>query len=167
MSEKRKNDLYVRKLVLGAVIAALYTALTLLLPATTAGTVEFRISEALTMLAALSSSAIPGLTIGCILANLMHGAILTDIIFGSLATFLAALMTYLTRKKIFVAAIWPAVFNGVIIGLLLKYAYHLDTPLYVLMLTVAAGEAVICYVLGIPLVKGLERTGIFKDVKKK
>ena len=166
MSDPKKNDLYTKQLVQGAVIAALYTVLTLLLPATTAGTVEFRISEALTMLAALTPSAIPGLAIGCVLANVMHGAIILDIVFGSLATLLAAVMTFLTRKNIFVAAIWPAVFNGLIIGPLLKYAYHLDASLIVLILSVAAGEAVICYLLGIPLVKGLARTNIFKHGKQ-
>ena len=166
MSDPKKNDLYTKQLVQGAVIAALYTVLTLLLPATTAGTVEFRISEALTMLAALTPSAMPGRAIGCVLANVMHGAIILDIVFGSLATLLAAVMTYLTRKNIFVAAIWPAVFNGLIIGPLLKYAYHLDASLIVLILSVAAGEAVICYLLGIPLVKGLARTNIFKHVKQ-
>lgn len=166
MSELKKNDSYINKMVQGAAIAALYAVLTLILPATTAGTVEFRISEALTMLAALTPAAIPGLTIGCLIANMMHGAIVLDIVFGSLATFLAALMTYLTRKNLFIAAIWPAVFNGIIIGPLLKYAYHLDAPLGILILSVAAGEAVICYLLGIPLTKGLERTHIFKDGNK-
>ena len=63
------NDKSVRKLTEGAVIAAVYALLTILLPATTAGTVEFRISEAVTLLAALTPAAIPGLTVGCLLAN--------------------------------------------------------------------------------------------------
>ena len=106
-----------------------------------------------------------GLTVGCLLANLLHGAVLLDIIFGSLATFLAALMTYKTRKNIYIAAVWPAVFNGLIVGLLLKFAYHLETPLYLLMLSVAAGELAICYILGIPLAKALDKTNILKSEK--
>ena len=153
----------IEKLAQGAVIAAVYAVLTILLPATTAGTVEFRISEAVTLLAALTPAAIPGLTVGCLLANALHGAVILDVIFDSLATLLAALMTYLTRKNIFVAAVWPAVFNGLIIGPLLKYAYHLDAPLYILMLSVAGGELVICYLLGIPLAKGLQKTKAFKS----
>ena len=159
------QDRSVRRLVEGAVIAALYAVLTLLLPVTTAGTVEFRISEALTLLAAVTPAAIPGLTVGCLLANLLHGAVVLDIIFGSLATLLAACCTWFTRKNIFVAAVWPAVFNGIIVGLLLKFAYQVDAPMYVLMLSVAGGEAVICYALGIPLIKGLEKTKILQNSK--
>lgn len=161
------NDRTIKRFTEGAVIAAVYAMLTLLLPATIAGTVEFRLSEALTLLAALTPSAIPGLTIGCLLANFLHGAIILDVVFGSLATLLAALMTYLTRKNLLIAAAWPAVFNGLIIGLLLKYAYHMESPLYILMLSVAAGEAVICYLLGIQLVKGLQKTKIFDTQKNK
>ncbi len=160
------KDKAVRKLTEGAVIAAVYALLTILLPATTAGTVEFRISEAVTLLAALTPAAIPGLTIGCLLANALHGAVILDVVFGSLATLLAAVMTYLTRKNLLIAAAWPAVFNGLIIGPLLKYAYQLDGPLYILMLSVAAGEVVICYLLGIPLAKGLEKTKIFGSKSK-
>ena len=149
-----------------AVIAALYAVFTLILPVNAAGTVEFRISEALTMIAALTPAAVPGLTIGCVLANILHGAALLDVIFGSLATLLAAAATYLTRKNIWVAAVWPAVFNGLIVGLLLKYVYQMEMSLPLLMLSVAAGELVICYVLGIPLVKLLEKTSLFRKEKK-
>ncbi len=160
-----ESDRQVRLLVQGAVIAALYAVLTLILPVTAAGTVEFRISEALTLLAALTPAAIPGLTVGCVLANVLHGAVVLDVVFGSLATLLAAIATWTTRKNLFVAAVWPAIFNGLIVGLLLRYAYQMDAPLYVLMLSVAGGEAVICYALGIPLAKGLDKTGILENGK--
>lgn len=94
----KKKD--VNFLVCGAVIAALYAALTYAASAANLayGAVQFRFSEALTVLAAYTPAAIPGLTIGCILANLGSPYGITDIICGSAATLLAAVFTYLTRK---------------------------------------------------------------------
>lgn len=94
----KKKD--VNSLVCGAVIAALYAALTYAASAVNLayGAVQFRFSEALTVLAAYTPAAIPGLTIGCILANLGSPYGITDIICGSAATLLAAVFTYLTRK---------------------------------------------------------------------
>lgn len=94
----KKKD--VNSLVCGAVIAALYAALTYAASAVNLayGAVQFRFSEALTVLAAYTPAAIPGLTIGCLLANLGSPYGITDIICGSAATLLAAVFTYLTRK---------------------------------------------------------------------
>ena len=147
-------------LVQGAVIAALYALLTLILPLSLPGTVELRLSEALTLLPALTPAAIPGLTIGCLIANLMHGAVLLDVIFGTLATLLAAVAVYYLRNRLLIAALMPALFNGAIIGPLLTYAY-MSLPVYLSIPAVAAGELVICYALGLPLIKGLKKTKIF------
>lgn len=153
----RKN---VRYLAEGAAIAALYAILTLILPLTLPGTVELRLSEALTLLPALTPAAIPGLTVGCLIANIMHGAVLLDVIFGTLATLIAAIAVYYLRKNLFIAALMPALSNGMIIGLLLTYAYA-SMPLYLSIPSVAAGELIICYALGIPLIKGLKKTKLF------
>lgn len=144
----------------GAVIAALYAILTLILPLSLPGTVELRLSEALTLLPALTPAAIPGLTVGCLIANLMHGAVALDVIFGTLATLLAALAVYFLRDRLYLAAAMPALFNGAIIGPLLTYAY-MSLPVYLSVPAVAAGELVICYALGLPLIKGLKKTKIF------
>ena len=126
-----------RSLCLSALIAALYAALTLLLAPLSYGSLQCRISEAMTILPILLPQAIPGLFVGCLIANLYTGVI-TDILFGSLTTLLAALGTYLLRKKPLLAAACPVVSNGLIVGLVLSFTQGL--PLALTMLQVAAGE---------------------------
>ena len=126
-----------RSLCLSALIAALYAALTLLLAPISYGSLQCRISEAMTILPILLPQAIPGLFVGCLIANLYTGVI-TDILFGSLATLLAALGTYLLRKKPLLAAACPVVSNGLIVGMVLSFTQGL--PLALTMLQVAAGE---------------------------
>lgn len=146
----------IRYLVLTAAIAALYALLTLILPLNVAG-VQLRVSEALTLLPVLTDAAVPGLALGCVIANFLQGAPLPDVIFGSLATLIAALLTRRLRKKIYLAALMPALSNGLIVGALLTYVYH-ALPLYLSVPSVAAGELVICYALGIPMLRALEKT---------
>lgn len=146
----------IRYLVLTAAIAALYALLTLILPLNVVG-VQLRVSEALTLLPVLTDAAVPGLALGCVIANFLQGAPLPDVIFGSLATLIAALLTRRLRKKIYLAALMPALSNGLIVGALLTYVYH-ALPLYLSVPSVAAGELVICYALGIPMLRALEKT---------
>lgn len=101
------------------------------------GSLQCRISEAMTVLPILLPQAIPGLFVGCLIANLYTGLI-TDILFGSLATLLAALGTYLLRKRPLLAALCPVAANGVIVGLVLSISQGL--PRWLTMLEVAAGE---------------------------
>lgn len=154
-----KTNRGVRYLCLSAMIAALYLALTLLFQAISFGAVQFRVSEALTLLPVLFPQAVPGLTVGCLLANLLAGANPYDVVFGTLATLMAALMTRYLRRRPWLAALPPVICNGVIIGLVITYAYGVDT-LWLNMLTVALGEAGVCYALGLPLIKGLERLNL-------
>ena len=126
-----------RSMCVSALIAALYAALTLLLAPISYGNIQCRISEAMTVLPILLPQAIPGLFVGCILANLYTGMI-TDVIFGSLATLLAAVGTFLLRKKTLLAAACPVVSNGVIVGLVLAFSYGLPPALT--MAEVAVGE---------------------------
>ena len=137
-------------------VAALYLALTLLFQAISFGPVQLRVSEALALLPALFAPAAPGLTLGCLLANLLAGANPYDVVFGTLATLLGALFTRRLRRKLWLAALPPVAFNGVIVGLVITYAYGVDA-LWLNMATVALGEAVVCYALGVPLAKGLSR----------
>ncbi len=146
----------IRYLVLTAAIAALYALLTLILPLNIAG-VQLRVSEALTLLPVLTDAAVPGLALGCVIANFLQGAPLPDVIFGSLATLIAALLTRRLRKKIYLAALMPALSNGLIVGALLTYVYH-ALPLWLSVPSVAAGELVICYALGIPMLRALKKT---------
>ena len=151
-----KKLLTPRSLCLSAVIAALYAALTLLLAPISYGPVQLRLSEAMTLLPILLPQAVPGLFVGCLITNLYTG-MLTDIIFGSLATLLAAVGTYLLRKKPILAAACPVVSNGVIVGLVLAKTSNM--PLLLTMGSVALGE-IGAVVIGLILLGGLKRAHI-------
>jgi len=155
-----------RRLCMAAIIAALYAALTLGFQAISYGPVQFRVSEALTLLPVLFPEAVPGLTVGCLISNLFNpmGATVYDIVFGTLATLIAAVLTNRLRAGLLVKALPPVVCNAVIIGLVLTYAYGIDM-LWMNMLTVGLGEAVVCYVLGVPLIKLLEKQPALKKWK--
>lgn len=160
---KNKRMLYITQ---AAIIAALYAVLTIgqntLLPGTASAAVQFRVAEVLCVLAIYTPAAIPGLTIGCIIANISSvsaGLGFYDMIFGSLASLLAALAMYGLRnvriKNIpFLALLMPALFNGVIVGLEISI-FFTDTGFsFVSFLItgglVALGELVVLLVLGIP-----------------
>ena len=151
-----KKLLTPRSLCLSAVIAALYAALTLLLAPISYGPIQLRLSEALTLLPMVLPQAVPGLFVGCLIANLYTG-MLTDIIFGSLATLLAAIGTYLLRKKPLLAAACPVVSNGVIVGLVLTATSNM--PLLLTMGTVALGE-IGAVIIGLILLSGMKRARI-------
>ena len=135
----------------GGVIAALYVVLTLISNAfgLANGAIQVRISEALTILPAFTPAAIPGLFVGCILSNTLTGAILPDIIFGSIATLTAAFATRALRNKSrFLLPVPPILANTIVVPLVLKYAYHIDGALIYMMLTVFIGEFISCGILG-------------------
>ena len=156
----------VRSLCLSAVVAALYAALTLGFQAISYGAVQFRVSEAMTLLPALFPEAVPGLAVGCLISNLFNpmGATVYDVVFGTLATLLAAVLTHRIRGSLWLRALPPVVCNAVIIGLVLTYGYGIDM-LWMNMLTVGIGEAVVCYVLGVPLIKVLEKQPLLSKRK--
>ena len=149
-----------------AIIAALYAVLTIFINAfgLASGAIQVRISEALTVLPFFTPAAIPGLFLGCIISNIFAGGVIWDIIFGSLATLLGAIGTYLLRKKhpIF-AVIPPIVANTLIIPFVLRYAYGAPNSIPWLMLTIGAGEVISCGILGYILLQGLKpHKDIFK-----
>lgn len=146
-----------RRLARGAVIAALYTALTLLLAPISYGQLQVRLSEALTLLPILLPEAVPALAIGCLLSNILGGCTIFDIVFGTLATLLAALCTRRLRGKFWLATAMPVVFNGVIVGAVVHYCYSPAFPLPLCMLTVAIGEAIACMIVGPLLIGALRR----------
>ena len=152
-----KKFLTTRSVCLSAMIAALYAALTLLLAPISYGAIQCRISEAMTLLPILLPQAIPGLVIGCLVANLLSPVAIWDVIFGTLATLIAALGTYRLRKKPLLAALCPVVANGVIVGAMLAVFYAL--PLWMTMLEVAVGEAV-AVALGFILLAALRKVDL-------
>lgn len=148
------TSLSTRRLVCGAVIAAIYAVLTLVLQPISYGAIQIRFSEALTLLPILMAEAVPGVTLGCLLANILGGSMLPDIVFGTLATLLAAVCTRRLRSRFWLAAAMPVIANGLIVGAVVHYCYAPEMALPLCMLTVAIGEAVACFIVG-PLLIGV------------
>ena len=147
-------------ITLTAVIAALYAALTWVFAPISFWAIQFRISEALCILPYFTPAAIPGVTIGCILGNLITGAPIWDVIFGSLATLIGAFGSYLLRKNKWLVPIPPILSNVLIIPWVLKFAYDAPDAVPFMMLTVGIGEILAVYVLGMILLIALEKTKI-------
>ncbi len=144
-----------------AIIAAIYVVLTMVFAPLSFGEVQVRFAEALTILPFFTPAAIPGLFIGCVIGNLLGGAVLADIVFGSLATLAGACGTYLLRKvSRFAAPIPPIVANTIVVPFVLYYAYGVNLPIPFMMLTVGVGEIVSCGVLGMILLTALEHSKV-------
>ena len=141
-----------------AMISAIYIVITVVFAPISFGYMQVRISEMLTILPFFTPAAIPGLFIGALLANLFAGAVLIDVVFGSLATLIAACFTYLLRKKSkYLAPVPPIVVNALIIPFVLRYGYGVLLPIPLMMATVGVGQIIACGVLGIILLKVLEK----------
>ena len=161
-----KSRFTVRQLTAAAIIAAAYAALTLLLPIPQYGGVQLRVAEAMTVLPFFFPEAIPGLAVGCFLANLLGSPYVLDWIFGTLATRLAAIWTSRIKHRA-LAPLPPVVCNAVIVGAEIAYFATLDGaafwPAYAFnALTVGLGEAIACFVLGALLLRALERVPALK-----
>ena len=143
----------VRFMTQAAMIAAIYVVLTIFISAfnLASGAIQIRISEALTILPAFTPAAIPGLFIGCLISNLITGAMLPDIIFGSLATLLGAIGSYLVRKWKWAVPVPPILSNMIIIPFVLAYAYHIPGGVPYFMFTVGIGQVISCGILGMLL----------------
>ena len=162
-----------RRLTAAAMIAAVYTAVSFVLLPLSFGVVQVRIAEALTLLPIFSPIAVWGVTIGCLLTNLIGvftGAVLPpDIFVGTAATLLAALCTrklgHLRFHGVPAAAVLPPVLlNALLVGAELTWMFYPLEPGFFLMnaLSVGVGELISCGVLGLPLVWVLERHGLDK-----
>ena len=162
----------VRRLAEAGLIAAMYAALTLLLPAPSFGIVQCRFSEMLTVLAVFTPSAIPGLAVGCVVSNLVglgmgaNPAGAWDILFGPLATLAAAWLTWRLRSIRWkglpvLATLPPVLLNAVVVGLELTLVSPVFTPqvLLINMASVGAGQFAACTVCGLLLQTGLEKSG--------
>lgn len=150
---KNKGILF---MVEAAMIAAIYIVITFVFAPFSFGEVQIRISEALTILPIFTPAAIPGLFVGCLLGNFLGGALLPDVIFGSIATLIGAVFTYMLRKRNrFLAPLPPIAANVIIVPLVLRYAYGVLLPIPFMMLTVGIGEVVSCGILGLLLATAL------------
>ena len=151
---------YVQKtffIALAGVIAALYTVLTIIAAgfSLASGAIQVRFSEALTILPFFTPAAVPGLTLGCLISNLVTGCALPDIIFGTLATFIGAFGSYHLRRNRFLVSLPPIVSNMLIIPFILTCAYHIPGGIPYFMATVGIGEVLSCLVLGQILLSAL------------
>ncbi len=166
MKENKKN---VYLIVHGALIAAIYTALTMALAPISFGVIQFRVSEALCVLPFFTPAAVPGLFVGCLLSNLlgtmMGTAVMPDVVFGSLATLIGAVGSWYLRRHKWCVCIPPIAANTLIIPWVLRYAYGAQEMILFSMLTVGIGEILAVGVLGNCLLVALERyrSLIFKD----
>ena len=144
-------------LVHGALIAALYVALTMMFAPISFGPVQFRISEALCILPFFTPAAIPGLFLGCLISNLLGTAVIMDVICGSLATLIGAVGSYWLRQHKYLVCLPPILANTLIIPWVLRYAYGSTDLVPFMMLTVGIGEVLAIGVLGNGLLALLER----------
>ena len=152
--KNRKRTLFI---CYAAIIAALYVVLTYFahLLGLDSGVIQVRLSEALCILPMLTSAAIPGLYIGCLLANVLTGAVWLDILVGPVATLVGAVGTYLLRKYIWIAPLPPVLSNAVIVPFVLAYGYGVEQAIPFMMLTVGIGEIISIYLLGMLLYTAL------------
>ena len=155
---------HTRRLTRAALVAALYLLTTLLLRPISFGALQLRLAEALTLLPVFAAEAVPGLGLGCLLANLLGGGVWFDVVFGTLATLLSAICVRRLRAKPFLGAAVTTLINALIVGTVvyLGYVRAPDAPVSVGTLisaigTVGLGEGAACFLLGLPLVRALRR----------
>ena len=169
---KCRNTL-VEKIVMPSVIAAIYVVLTAIsgLFGLSYYGVQFRISEALTILPVFSPYAITGLTLGCFISNFASPLGIIDIVFGTFSTFLSAVLTrklaFITLKKIpIVAPLPPVIIGAIFVGAMLSFLLPKGFSFYyfiIFALSVGAGQLAVCYGLGIPLFFIIKKLKIFKE----
>ena len=146
-------------------IAALYVVLTYVAASVglASGVIQVRISEALTILPVFTAAAVPGLTVGCVLANLLTGCAAWDVVFGSLATLIGAVGTRMMRKTPQLAWIPPVVANVAIVPIVLMKVYGAEDAWWFLALTVGAGELISCGLLGLLVWRVGQRIPALRD----
>lgn len=167
MKWKNITPLYIAE---GGVIAALYVVLTLTFAPISFGPVQLRVSEALTIMPMFTPAAIPSLFVGCILANIIGGAVILDVIFGSIATLIGAVFAYLLRKNRWLVPIPTVISNSLIIPFVLKFGYGIDISYGLLVVYILIGEILGSYILGELLCTFLLKQNLYvfkKGISKK
>lgn len=162
-----------------SMIAGIYAAITFATFFISFGAVQYRVSESLTVLPLFSALAIPGLTLGCVVANLIgvfmgvNPVGFIDAIFGSVATLIAGILTYQVGKssnkfvRYLLAPLPPVMINALVIGFEISYFFVGSISLEIFLfntISVFIGQAVICYGIGIPLMIALEKNDIYKKI---
>ena len=151
------QDKKTRLMTESALIAAVYVALVLLFKPISFGAIQFRIAEALCILPFFSLSAVPGLALGCLLGNFFSGAAMPDVVFGTLATLLAAILSYKLRDiNKWLVCLPPILANAIIVPFVLQYAYGVTEGYFFLFATVGIEEILAVGVLGNILLLALE-----------
>ncbi len=155
MPKRRYN---IRVLCQCAIVSAIYVILTWLSTAVglSSGIIQVRFSEMLCILPIFMPSAVLGLTIGCVLSNILTGCVIIDVIFGSVATLIGAVGTYMLRKRKYIAFLPPILSNTIIIPWVLKTAYGVGKGYWILALSVGIGEIISVGVLGFFLYEALK-----------
>lgn len=154
-----------RQLAIGAVAGAAYAALTVALAPISYGPVQFRAAEALCVLPFVCPASAWGLFVGCIIANLYGGYGILDIVFGSLATLAAGLITARVKIK-WLAPLPPVILNGLVVGAVLAFTLTPENVLgsfFIFSGQVALGELAVCYLLGLPLLIVLSKLTFFRE----
>lgn len=155
--KRNRNRNYVLYVCQAGIIGALYTAITVLIGPLGSTAIQCRISEALCVLPFFTPAAIPGVTIGCLVSNLLTGGIWQDVVFGTVATLLGAVGARLLRRFPWLVPLPTVIANTVIVPLVLSFAYHTEEGLPFLFLSVGIGEVLSAYVLGMALLMLLRR----------
>ena len=152
------NKVNTREIAFGGMIAALYVVLTFVAQAfgLASGAIQVRFSEALCLLPCLTPAAVPGLTVGCVLANLLSGCAPWDVVFGSLATLIGAVGTRMMKNRPLLSWIPPVLSNTVIVPIVLMKVYGVDTAWPLLTFQIFAGEMISVCVLGLLLYKAVK-----------
>ena len=165
MNDNAKSNNYVLLIAQGGIIAAIYVALTLVFAPISFGSMQVRIAEALTILPLFTPAAIPGLFIGCVIANIIGGGVVIDVVFGSIATLIGAILGYKLRNNRWLVPIPAILSNTIIIPFVLKYGYDVNVPLLLQAVYIFVGEVIGCYVLGEILAAALmpHKNVIFKN----
>ncbi len=160
------NNKKIRLITISAMISAVYLVLTFIFYLTSFLPYQIRFAEALAVLPYFTPLAIPGLFVGCVVANIIGGNGIWDIVFGSLATLIAAYLTYKISynkpKRKLLAPLPPIIINAVIVGTMLSILYEL--PLFVTMLSVGLGQIVACYLIGFPLMLIIEKNKKLREL---
>lgn len=143
-----------------AIYASIYIVLTLIFSAISYGPIQFRISEFLTVFPYIDPIAIPGLFLGCFIANFFSPAGWIDVIFGSLCTLIAGYLTY-KMPKIFLAPVPPIIVNALGVSLYLHIFFNLPYLLNVIYITI--GEALVTYLIGLPILLYIDKTPSIKE----
>ncbi len=163
MNDSKKMILKVSQ---GAIIAALYVVITFVFAPISFGPLQIRISEILTVLPFFSPAAVPGLFVGCLIANVLGGTVFWDVIFGSLATLIGGWFGYKLRFNRWLVPIPTVLSNALIIPFVLRYGYGMEISIVLTMVYIAVGEIIGSYIMGELLISALlKRKQLFSEDK--